>query len=221
MQLFPLPGNELPDGMVAGSLKVADGTRLRYALCPGPRLGHGTVCIFQGRGDFIERYFETIKDLQEKIAEMHDSGRPALFSFSAGPDLKDSNVIIVQGFQGGLSLPNRDYYTKDDAKSAEIRAKFVEYMTGMFKLLGDSPEKAAANARTVMDMQTRLAKASLTPVESRNPDNRYNKISLTAAQELTPAFSWQEYLHLSTSELTDLTSRFSLPFLVPSKLLHA
>ncbi len=134
------------------------------------------------------------KDLEEQIAEMHDSGRPALFSFGAGPDLKDSNVIIVQGFQGGLSLPNRDYYTKDDAKSVEIRAKFVEYMTGMFKLLGDSPEAAAANAKTVMDMQMRLAKASLTPVESRNPDNRYNKISLTAAQELTPAFSWQEYL---------------------------
>jgi putative endopeptidase len=137
---------------------------------------------------------KTLKDLQEQIAEMHDAGRPALFSFSAGPDLKDNNLIIVQGFQGGLSLPNRDYYTKDDAKSVEIRARFVEYMTGMFKLLGDSSEAAAASAKTVMDMQTRLANASLTPVENRNPDNRYNKISMTAAQELTPNFGWKDYL---------------------------
>jgi lysophospholipase len=66
MQLFPGPGNELPDGMVAGSITAADGTVLRYATCPGPRLGRGTMCIFQGRGDFIERYFETIKDLQAR-----------------------------------------------------------------------------------------------------------------------------------------------------------
>jgi alpha-beta hydrolase superfamily lysophospholipase len=66
MQLFPGPGNELPDGMVAGGVTAADGTRLRYAVCPGPHIGRGTVCIFQGRGDFIERYFETIKDLRSR-----------------------------------------------------------------------------------------------------------------------------------------------------------
>jgi lysophospholipase len=66
MKLFPGPGNELPNGMTAGSVKSADGMVLRYAVCPGPRIGRGTVCIFQGRGDFIERYFETIKDLQAR-----------------------------------------------------------------------------------------------------------------------------------------------------------
>lgn len=66
MQLFPSPGNEPPDGMVAGRVKAADGVSLRYALCPGPLIGRGTVCIFQGRGDFIERYFETIEDLQSR-----------------------------------------------------------------------------------------------------------------------------------------------------------
>ena len=75
----------------------------------------------------------------------------------------------------------------------ETRAKFVEYMTNMFKLLGDSPEKAAAEAKTVLDFQTRLAVASLTPVERRNPDNPYNKISVDAAQQLTPNFSWTQY----------------------------
>jgi putative endopeptidase len=137
---------------------------------------------------------KSIKDVQEQIAEMHDTGRPAIFSFGAGPDLKDSNVIIVQAFQSGLSLPNRDYYTKDDAKSVEIRAKFVEYMGNMFRLLGESPEVAAAHAKTVMDMQTRLANASLSPVELRNPDNRYNKIPIASAVEVTPGFSWTDYL---------------------------
>jgi putative endopeptidase len=67
-------------------------------------------------------------------------------------------------------------------------------MTNMFKLLGDSPDAAAANAKTVLEMQTRLANASLTPVERRNPDNNYNKITLSAANELTPNFSWTHYL---------------------------
>lgn len=136
----------------------------------------------------------SLKDLQEQIAEMHNSGRPALFTFGAGPDLRDSNVIIVQAFQGGLSLPNRDYYTKDDAKSVEIREKFVEYAANMFRHLGDSPKKASANAKIVMDIQMRLARASLSPVELRNPDNRYNKVSVKAAQEATPSFSWSDYL---------------------------
>lgn len=148
----------------------------------------------------LEKYFkqiQTIKtaaDLQRTIAVLHSSGIPAVFNFGAGPDLKSSNDVITYADQGGLTLPNRDYYTGDDAKSVEARAKFVEYMTNMFKLLGDAPATATANAQAVLAIQTRLAKASLTPVERRNPDNNYNKITLTAAQELTPNFSWTEYL---------------------------
>ena len=137
---------------------------------------------------------KTVADLQNQIAMMHNAGLPAIFGFGAGPDIKNSSMNIVNLGQGGLSLPNRDYYTKDDAKSVETRQKFVEYMTNMFKLLGDKPEKAAANAKTVMDIQTRLAKASLTPVELRNPDSRYNKMSVAAAQAITPNFSLADYM---------------------------
>ena len=137
---------------------------------------------------------KTVEDVGREIAAMHNAGLPAVFSFGAGPDLKNSNNVIANASQGGLTLPNRDYYTGDDPKSIETRAKFVEYMTNMFKLLGDSPDAAAANAKTVLEMQTRLALASLTPVERRNPDNNYNKIALTAAQELTPNFAWSQYL---------------------------
>lgn len=137
---------------------------------------------------------KTHDDVVKQIARMHSGGLPAVFGFGAGADLKSSNAVILNAGQGGLSLPNRDYYTKDDAKSVETRAKFVEYVANMFKLLGQSPEAAAAHAAKLMDIQTRLAKASMTPVEMRNPDNRYNKVSMTAAQELTPSISWTVYM---------------------------
>jgi putative endopeptidase len=136
----------------------------------------------------------SVEDMQRQIAAMHNMGIPALFGFGGGTDLKNSTMVIVNAGQGGLSLPNRDYYTKDDAKSAETRQKFIEYMTNMFELLGDNPQIAAANANVVMGIQMRLANASLPPTELRNPDNRYNKISLTAAQEITPNMSWTTYM---------------------------
>ncbi|MFL6467470.1 MAG: M13 family metallopeptidase [Pyrinomonadaceae bacterium] len=139
----------------------------------------------------------SIKDsasLQREIANLHDAGLPAVFNFGAGADLKNTNSVIINAFQGGLSLPSPEYYLNTDAKSVETRAKFVAHMTNMFKLLGDSPEAAAANATTVLEIQTRLAKSSLTPVELRNPDNRYNKITVAAAQAMTPDFSWDAYL---------------------------
>ena len=139
---------------------------------------------------------KTKDDLVKQIAVMHNSGTSALFGFGGGPDLKNSEMVIANAGQGGLSLPNSEYYTKTDDKSVETRAKFVEYMTKMFTLLGDKPEKAAANAKTVMDIQMRLAKASLAPTELRNPDNRYNKMSLADANKITPNLSWENYMKL-------------------------
>lgn len=147
----------------------------------------------------IEPFFQQIDSIKDSaslvrgIANLQDAGLPAVFTFGVGPDLKNSNVVILNAFQGGLSLPNRDYYLNTDAKSVETRAKFVDYMTTIFKLLGDSPEKAATDAATVMELQTRLAKASLSQVELRNPDNRYNKVTISQAQAMTPDFTWSNY----------------------------
>ncbi|MEO6050477.1 MAG: M13 family metallopeptidase, partial [Pyrinomonadaceae bacterium] len=137
---------------------------------------------------------KTSKDVQKEIAELHNSGMGVLFGFGAGQDLKNSNQVIANVGQGGLSLPNKDYYTKTDAKSVETRAKFVEYMTNMFKLMGDNADTAAANAKMVMDVQTRLANASMAPVELRNPENRYNKIAFSETAKITPDFSWADYV---------------------------
>lgn len=136
---------------------------------------------------------KTIDDVKEQIATLHRNGFPAVFRLSAGADAKDSNVVIIGAGQAGLSLPNRDYYMKTDPRSVEIRGKFLEYVTNMFKLLGDSPDAAAKNASTVMDIQTRLAKASKAPADMRDPDKNYNKIPVADAQAVIPNLSWEKY----------------------------
>ena len=101
--------------------------------------------------------------------------------------------------QGGLGLPDRDYYTKDDEKSKQLRADYLQHVTNMFKLLGDSDATAAAEAKTVMDIETSLAKASLTRVETRNPDNTYHKMAARGASHADAAFRlglvfWTEWV---------------------------
>ncbi len=159
----------------------------------------------------LDVYFKQIdkikdaKDLQRQIAAMHNAGIPALFGFGAGADAKNSSLNIANISQGGLSLPNRDFYTKDDAKSVETRAKFVEHLTNMFKLLGDDADKAAANAKTVMAIQTRLANASKSQVELRDPQKRYNKKTTAELAQITPNFAWADYMKTrNVPAITDL-----------------
>src|SRR5262249_30391704 len=95
----------------------------------------------------------------------------------------------------GLTLA-RDNYVRTDERSADIREKFVGHMTNMFKLAGDSPEQAAAEAKTVMDIQMRLAKASKSPADLRDRDKNYNKISVADAQAIIPNLSLADYMKL-------------------------
>lgn len=136
----------------------------------------------------------TAVDLKREIALLHKDGFPAVFRFGGGPDQKNSNMVIFNAGQGGLSLPNKDYYTRQDQRMVDTRSKFVGHVTNMFKLLGETPEKAAADARTVMELQTRLAEASLAPEQLRDRDKNYNKISLAEAQKIFASFSLETYL---------------------------
>ncbi len=148
----------------------------------------------------LDPFFKTIDklktadDVKHEVAVLHNLSVPVLFRLGGGPDPKNSNMVIVNSGQGGLTMPNRDYYTTDDTKSVEIRGKFVEHVTNMFKLLGETPEQAAADAGTVMAIQTRLANASKAPVELRDADKNYNKISVTDAQKIIPNFSLSDYM---------------------------
>jgi len=137
---------------------------------------------------------KSAKDLGPTIAWLHKNGVPALFNVYGDADAKNSSMVIVNAGQGGLSLPTKDYYLKDDPRSVEIRTKFVEHVANVFKLAGETPEAAAKDAQAVMDLQTRLAKASKAPVELRDPEKNYNKIALTDAQKIFSNLDLNGYL---------------------------
>ncbi|HEY6339571.1 MAG TPA: M13 family metallopeptidase [Candidatus Sulfotelmatobacter sp.] len=119
--------------------------------------------------------------------------RSTLFVFGSDQDAKDSSQVIAQAFQGGLGLPDRDYYFKDDAKSQELRKQYVAHVQKMFELLGDKPETAAAESETVMRIETALAQGSLTRVEMRDPQKLYHKMTAAELQVLAPNFEWFAY----------------------------
>ena len=133
-------------------------------------------------------------DLTPLVAYLHGREIYVLFNFSSGADFKNAKEVIGQADQGGLSLPDRDYYLKNDPKSVELRKQYLQHVTNMFKLMGDAPDKAAAEARAVMSIETALAKGAMDRVERRDPDNIYHKLSEQQWQELTPSLSWPRYL---------------------------
>ncbi len=120
-------------------------------------------------------------------------GSSALFSFGSDQDFKNSSQFIAEADQGGLGLPDRDYYLKTDAKSADLRKAYVAHVERMFQLLGDAPSAAAANAETVMRIETALAKSSLTVVQRRDPNNVYHKMTTARLAALAPSFNWKRY----------------------------
>ena len=138
-----------------------------------------------------------IKDsasLQAEVARLQTAGVNAIFGIGSEPDFKNSSQMIAAAGQGGLGLPDRDYYTRDDDKSKQLRADYVQHVTNIFKLLGDSDAAAAAEAKTVMDIETRLAKASMNRVDQRDPDKVYHKMSLAQFHELAPNVNWEGFL---------------------------
>jgi putative endopeptidase len=118
---------------------------------------------------------------------------PSLFPFGSAPDLHDSRQTIATLGQGGLGLPDRDDYIKDDAKSKEKREKYVEHVTRMLGLLGESAEQAVADAQTVVRIETELAKAHLDRVSMRDPRNRDNPMTVEELKRLAPAFDFDAY----------------------------
>lgn len=135
-----------------------------------------------------------LKSLQRVIVELQKAGTNVLFYFSSQQDLKNSEMMIGGVHQSGLSLPDRDYYTKTDPQSKQILEEYDNYVQNMFSLLGGAKEKAASEAKTVLSIETRLAEASMTRVERRDPKATYNMMTLVQANSLTPDFSWNVYL---------------------------
>jgi putative endopeptidase len=133
------------------------------------------------------------ESLEAELARLQAEGIPVVFRFGPEQDYKDSTLEIAGARQGGLGLPDRDYYTKEDEKSQKIRDQYVQHMTNMFKLLGDSETDAAAEAKKVMKVETALAESSMKRADMRIPENVYHVTPLAQLREMTPHFSWPAY----------------------------
>ena len=129
--------------------------------------------------------------LADAAAVMVDDN--VLFRFGSTQDFRDANQEIAEADQGGLGLPDRDYYLKDDAKSVELRKQYLEHVQKMFELLGDSAESAKSEAETVMRIETALAKGSQTRVDRREPKNLDHKMTAVEFEKIAADFQWQVY----------------------------
>ena len=147
-------------------------------------------------------YFDRIKsiknqkDVQNTVAYFHSMNIPTLFNFFAEQDYKNSEMNIGWFYQGGLGLPDRDYYFDNSQRSKEIRAEYLKHLTRMFTLIGDTEKQAKTNAQTVFDIEKRLAKVSMTRVEQRDPKAIYHPMSLQEFQRMASHYSWVAYLRM-------------------------
>lgn len=136
---------------------------------------------------------ETIDDIEQLIIDGHFMGYGTLFGFYGAPDRRNSDLVIANISQGGLGLSDRDYYLSQDDRSKEIREEYVKHIARMFKLAGDTESVANEKANKVMALETRLAEASLTRLERRDPVKTYNKMDISTLVELSPEFRWETF----------------------------
>ncbi len=139
------------------------------------------------------------------LAYIHQRIRPAnlnfidaqyqgvLFGIYAAPDFDDAKITLAALDQSGMNLPAREFYLKDDEKSKQIRDQYVKHVARMLELSGEPHVKAAADARSVLTIETALANAAMDIVLRRDPKNQNNKMTIAQVQAMTPSFNWKDY----------------------------
>ncbi len=161
--------------------------------------GMDEAAIEAGGFQPLQPYLNEIAALKDQtalpalVAGLHSVGVRALFHFEVGADEKDSETDIAQLGQGGLGLPDRDYYILEDEKSKALRGTYEDHIAKMFVLIGDKPETAAAEAKSVLNFETELAKASKTRVDLRDPLGNYHKMTVPDLDKTAPGFGWNAY----------------------------
>ena len=135
----------------------------------------------------------SVNDLAPIVADLHTIGINVFFTFGSQADFNDASVEMAIADQGGLGLPDRDYYFRDDAKSVDLRTQYVDHVGRMSGLLGAAPDQAKASAQQAMEIETALAKGALDAVSRRDPNKIYHKLSAAELQALTPQFLWSRY----------------------------
>lgn len=134
-----------------------------------------------------------LNGIQVETARLHTMGAGGLFGFGSGQDLKNSTQVIGQLNQGGLGMPDRDYYLANDDKTRKLRDDYVAHITEMFRLLGTNDTPASEIAKSILDLESRLAKASRTRVERRDSEKNYNKMNQQDLNNLAPSFQWKSF----------------------------
>jgi putative endopeptidase len=133
--------------------------------------------------------------IEEGIVRLHRLGLPAGFVFGSVPDAKKSARTIAQVYQGGLGLPDRDYYTKKDSVSQKLRQQYLEHVANMLRLAGQDQKEAEDAAEGILRIETALANASMTREAQRDPEAIYHLTTRTKLQQMTPSFVWSSYLN--------------------------
>jgi putative endopeptidase len=131
--------------------------------------------------------------VEAEVARLHSMGLPALLSLGAVQDAKNSTQVIAGVRQGGLSLPDRDYYLNPDKRYADIRANYTDHIGRMFQLLGEGQPQATADAQKVLAIETALAKPAKSRVELRDPNANYHKMTAAELAQLAPGFNWPNF----------------------------
>jgi len=155
------------------------------------RLG---IAPLKSEFDKIES-IKNIQDLQAVIAYFQIIGVDSGFNFGSMQDFMNSENMIGAVEQGGLGLPDRDYYLKEGKKFQQVREAYIRYVTKMFELLGDPSEQAASEANVVMTIEKTLAEASMSKIDQRDPHNVYHMMTISELGKLTPNFSWPQFLN--------------------------
>jgi endothelin-converting enzyme/putative endopeptidase len=217
MKNNPIPPDQSSWGAY-GKVQDEDTAQLRGILEAAEIPSSGRDAIHQKIGDYyaacmdekavdaagikpVAPYLEEIEKLSSKAQLAEVAAHPALsgrrrstlFRFGSDQDAKDSAQEIAEVDQGGLGLPDRDYYLKQDSKSKELRKAYLAHVQKMFELLDDKPEIAASEAQTVMGIETALAQASMSRVDRRDPQKTYHKMKVQDLEALSPSFAWEIY----------------------------
>ncbi|RZK83176.1 MAG: M13 family peptidase [Pedobacter sp.] len=141
------------------------------------------------------KQLKTIQDILNQIAYMRTSGIGGpMFGFGVGQDRKNVTKYLPQFGQGGTTLPDRDYYLKDDARSSQIRAAYNTYMTTLFTLTGNNAADAQKKAATVFNIEKQFAEAQMSRLEMRDPYKTYNKFTVTEFSKTTPNINWADMM---------------------------
>ncbi|MEN8123983.1 MAG: M13 family metallopeptidase [Bacteroidota bacterium] len=144
------------------------------------------------------------KDFPEYFATNRKEGIGSPLSFHIGTDKKDSENYIAYTSQSGLTLPDKDYYLKDNERFKKIRIAYKDHLQKMFILMGNDSKTAAINATTVFDLEKRIAQNSMSRIDRRNPELTYNKMTIAELQKLSPDYNWHNYLNALSVDIDNI-----------------